>query len=350
MNKFFISGMGRSGTTLLDKLLLNHENLKVLSQPFPLLFVKIKKKFLSLKGINKYYVLNDSISDSLYDIEEFVQYLNDLEFKKDELVRLFNSMDEYDGQYTKRAKKKIAINQNYFKNFLDVFDTSLNYFNLGSDVNFLGIKETLCEEYMPYLCNKDIKCLIIVRDPRDVLASANYPKDNKYFGDKKPTLFLLRTWRKSVEFIKYLQENKHFYYLRYEDLVNNPYEELDKVTNFLKVKPFVKDYFKDGILDQNDDIWLANSSYTSENSFISTQSIGAYKRKLSKREIAYVESICKTEMEQLGYEFEIDSLDPIREIKSFKDYDLKDDTNISANYSSDEDNVNYELRRINLIQ
>ena len=60
---FFITGMGRSGTTLLEKLLCNHKDLSVLSQPLPLVFIDLKKRFLETLGIKKYFVLNDSLNN-----------------------------------------------------------------------------------------------------------------------------------------------------------------------------------------------------------------------------------------------------------------------------------------------
>jgi Sulfotransferase family len=46
----FVTGMQRSGTTLLEKLLHAHPELSVLSQPFPLLFVEVKRAFLESIG------------------------------------------------------------------------------------------------------------------------------------------------------------------------------------------------------------------------------------------------------------------------------------------------------------
>ena len=42
----FVTGMERSGTTLLDRLLASQRHLSMLSQPFPLLFVETKRAFL----------------------------------------------------------------------------------------------------------------------------------------------------------------------------------------------------------------------------------------------------------------------------------------------------------------
>ena len=46
----FITGMARSGTTLLEKMLANHPQLSMISQPFPRLFVHAKRQFVESLG------------------------------------------------------------------------------------------------------------------------------------------------------------------------------------------------------------------------------------------------------------------------------------------------------------
>ena len=135
-------------------------------------------------------------------------------------------MDDYKWTIYKRDSKEVIINKDGFKNFLEMFDASLGFFSFDKKVKYIGVKEPICEEYLPYFCLNKVKNILILRDPRDVLASANYPKGEKHFGLKKPSLFILRTWRKSVEFMRLLADNENFHFLKYEDLVKHPYKEL----------------------------------------------------------------------------------------------------------------------------
>ena len=75
MTNLLVTGMGRSGTTLLDKLLTSHADIDVLSQPFPLVFVDTKKQFLAEKRVDKYFVLNDDLVNRDYSQDEFNAYL-----------------------------------------------------------------------------------------------------------------------------------------------------------------------------------------------------------------------------------------------------------------------------------
>ena len=343
MSNFFLTGMGRSGTTLLEKLICNHTQLSILSQPFPFLFIYLKKVFLSSKGVEKYYVLNDSINNKDYDLDEFNEFLNSFVIDKNEIYKLFKSMNNYSGQKTTVDVNKLNIESNNFINIYNYLVSELS--NKNVSLSF-GSKEILCEEYMPHMINNGIKVILIMRDPRDVLASANYPKREKHFGLKKPSLFILKTWRKSVEFMRLLAGNENFHFLKYEDLVSNPYKELDKITKFLNVEDFKNNYFENGIFDQKGKLWSANSSYQDSGSFISQKSVGAFKNILSDDEIAYTEVVCKKEMSLLGYKFEMQKLNEIEIIKNFKDYNVENHQHLPANFSSLKENILSEIHRI----
>lgn len=342
MHSFFLTGMARSGTTLVEKLLCNHQELSILSQPFPYLFIELKKLFLRAKGINEYYVLNETINSG-YELKEFNSFLKSFQITKENAETIFNAMTNYSGQL---SKSNPALNFKS-KNFIELFNTLVKDLSCNNNAFLFGSKEILCEEFLPCMTKNNIKVIIIVRDPRDVLSSANYPLKEKYLGVKKPTLFLLKTWRKSVDFIKYLNKSKNFHFLKYEDLVQNPYNELKKITDLLNVDSFENNYFDKGIFDQNKQLWKGNSSSDTNRSFISLDSVGAFKNTLSKEEIAYTEAICKREMLWLGYDFQVEELNATDAITSFKDYGVEDQPHLPANFSSQKNNIAFELNRLN---
>lgn len=341
MNNIFLTGMGRSGTTLLEKLLTNHSQITMLSQPFPLLFTELKKHFLETLGIKEYYVLNNGPYDTKYNLKDFINFLNTYEIGLEEITEIFEKMDHYSGQITKCHYKFTKIKHT---DLINVYQELLTLMYDGKDISYLGSKEILCEEYLPYFLNNGQKAIIIIRDPRDVLASANYPKGKKYLGNKKPTLFLLRSWRKSVEFSFYLKDNKNFHFLRYEDLVNNPYKELNKITNFLNLSEFTEGQFNNGIYDQKGNLWSANTSFDNKDTFISKKSIGVYKNILSEEEITYTEIVCKHEMNWLGYNNN-SHLDATTIIENFTDYNIQEHDNLPADFTSQNINKHLEINR-----
>lgn len=344
MKNIFITGMGRSGTTLVDKLLTNHQKIDVLSQPTPLVFIEAKKRFLKQAGIEKYFVINDDRINRDFTQNKFDSFLSNFTLLPSEIEALFEKMSTYSGQYTKRDQS--AQNQSILQNgFRHVLERCMSYYGLSKSCSYCGIKETMCEEFLPYLCDKGYKCVLIVRDPRDVLASANYPRGEKHFGGKKPTLFILRSWRKSVEYAYLLKDNENFHCLRYEDLVENPHRELDLITDFLAVSKFPENHFEGGIFDRSGEVWQANSSFGIHGSFISKRPKKMYRNTLNRKEIAYTEAVCELELNWLSYEFQNQN-NAVETIRKFKDYGLGDLQNLPSDFSSDETHITSEIKRL----
>ena len=338
-----ITGMGRSGTTLLGKLLTSHKDIDLLSQPLPMLFVEVKRQFLRSKGIDEYYALNDDFISRNYKARDLNNFLKNVSISHTGIETIFHNMREYSRQGTKGDFDHIcdAGIQLGFKNILE---KGLDFYRLDSDIPYIGSKEIMCEEFLSYLCEMNYKCIVIIRDPRDVLASANYPKGKKYFGEKRPSLFVLRSWRKSVEYTYLLRKNKNFRFLRYEDLVYQPYLELNKITTFLGVDDFPSDCFDKGIFERNGKAWQANSSFGNEGSFISQKSKDIFKEKLTTEEIKYAEAICKYELNWLNYPLEF-GVSPIESIRDFRDTEIENNDHIPVNYSSQAENISKEIER-----
>ena len=340
--------MARSGTTLLEKLLTNHRKMDVLSQPLPLIFIEAKRRFLKEKGVDRYYVLNDDLISRDYPQDEFDTYLDNFEIDLSDIDNIFNIMETYSGQYTKRDYH-LSMKPHLLHGYKEAIKRCLESYKVDEDATYLGIKETMCEEFLPYLCSNDYKAIAIIRDPRDVLASANYPKKVKHLGSKKPALFIIKTWRKSAEYIHQLRNNINFHYLRYEDLVNHPYHELDKITDFLGIDKFSPTCFDKGILDRSGQPWMANTSFEQGENFISNRSTGIYKNLLSQTEISYTEAICAREMKHLNYQAEISS-NACEIIKNYKDIDVQDSEDLKAGFSSRKDNIAQELLRFKSVK
>ncbi|WP_419770590.1 MAG: sulfotransferase domain-containing protein [Candidatus Marinarcus sp.] len=340
MNRIFITGMGRSGTTLLEKLLSNHEKIEILSQPFPLLFVEVKKAFLKSIGIEKYYVLNDNCFNGDYEIEKFRNFLFEYTINYDAIKKIFEEMKTYSGQMTK-IEFKIPVREKY--TFLELYDLIITNALLKNKVQYFGTKEIMCEEFLPFLSENNTKVIVIIRNPKDVVASVNYPKKEKYLGNKKPTLFILESWLKTIDYIKNFETNPNILYIKYEDLVKDTYNTLSTITQFLEINSFKINHFADGICDSNGELWKANTSFDTQTSFISFQSIGGYKHVLSESEIHYIETVCHKEMILMEYDFL--TLPDTTIIKEFKDYNIEDSTHLDKNYSSLPINIEKQLVR-----
>lgn len=345
-NYFILTGMARSGTTLLEKLLCNHKDISILSQPFPKLFYQAKKKFFEkINYPEKYYVLNNLFAEKNYTNDQLVEFLNISKFSSDELQLIFEEMNNWSGQLTKYNNiSKLSqdyVPQNLFKTFQHLLGLNHSHINAKA----IGSKEVLIEEFAPYFLLNKAKVIFIVRDPRDVYTSINYGRGPEYGGDHRPSLFHLRNWRKSIAVLLSLRFNANFLYIKYEDLINDSCVVLKQITDFLEMNPFDKNQFEDGIKDQGGQPWKANSSLPVSDGGIIKTANKKHVKYLSPETISYVEYICWPEMKFLGYEpIHIQNPLDYNPYKFIEPFEIKMH-NLGLQISTHPDNLNLEKYR-----
>jgi hypothetical protein len=250
---FFITGMMRSGTSLLTQLLNHHPQVSCSNQELTHLFLEAKEAFNLSKGINDYHILNPLFKETRYEAPELLSHLESLKFKNSYLENL--------------PKYSTAKNTS-------------------------GNKEIMCEEFIEYFTQQQIKCILLIRDPRDIISSLHYGKHEKFTGSHRPVLFELRNWRKSIHHSILHKDNVYLLSIQYEDLVKFPDRILKIVTNFLNIDSFHK---------PNEIRVSSNSSYNLNEYLINDQSVGAYKNLLDAKVKAFIEQTCFPEMLQAGY-------------------------------------------------
>jgi hypothetical protein len=154
------------------------------------------------------------------------------------------------------------------------------------------------------------KFIHIVRDPRAVVNSLNEPMFWPFPND---SVINALNWRRQVNITclsldKFVApENKIF--IKYENLVNSPLKTIECICDFLNEK------FEEKML-----LWHKDcSSYMKQKAQIFNRNavsplnrnlIEKWKNKLSHHEIAAIESICRKEMLNFGYEMENLTLKP----------------------------------------
>ncbi len=346
----FVTGMQRSGTTLLDKLLCSHPRICLLSQPFPLLFVEAKRGFLAAIGEPRVrYPLGPLFLENRYQVEDLSSYLGRYRIDGETLLTWFESMAEFSGQYTRFARDGVrSVVDGHSPGAFASTIAQLYRGFASKSADLFGGKETICEEFLPHFLDEGWKCLIVLRDPRDTLASLNYGRGPEYSGRLKPTLFNLRNWRKSVAFALHLERNPNFAWVRYEDLVARPVRCLNRIAKTLGVALFNAEHFAEGIRDQSGDVWEGNSSHTRRVG-IDKSSIGSHKKLLPEEVRDYVEATCFAEMRSLGYEVSISWAEVTRIISSFKDpYRIARKELLS--YVDEPSRVDEELERVRLLR
>jgi hypothetical protein len=342
----FISGMGRSGTTLVDKLLCNHPRMSVLSQPFPLYYVAAKRDFLATLGERDCrHPLSHYFRESRYGTAELNEFLASYWRTSADVRRLFDQMADYDGQYHKSSDWKQRIEGVRGGRFLDVFHQLLWVLRHRPAPQVIGAKETHCEEFFPFLAAQGVHCLAVVRDPRDVIASFNYGQGQRHGGQPRPTLFSVRNWRKSVHFLRLLQHSQNFHWLRYEDLVERPDEHLAAITGWLELDLLPVESWRRELRQQDGQPWSGNSSHAPR-PVLNRESVGRYRQLMPESQQRFIECCCYPEMRWLGYNHEVSLADAERVFREFREPIPIQRSDFAADYSTRPEHLRQELARL----
>lgn len=303
LKNLLITGCYRTGTTLIEKLVQAHPEVCIASQPFPVLYFYLKNVFYDSLALERLYPLGPLFLESSYNLEDFYNFLDRYQISKNDIIRIFSELKEYKrGLWTPEILSfREQLNPGYFFDVYSQLNGFIPEIFSKEDVCYTGGKEILCEEYVPYLLSNGVKIIIIVRDPRDVITSLNFRKKDNLTGDKRPVLYSLRLWRKSIAFALECEDNENFMWLKYEDLVEKPIKILSKIAGFLDINVFGPDVLEEGIRDQYGDLWSSNSSFLSHKR-ISGDSIGRFETVLPEYVVSYIEACCLPEMKYLNYD------------------------------------------------
>ena len=263
---FFIVGVQRSGTTLLQKLLSKHPE------------VLMQKRSIAFRIITCFKNLYDLLPFNVqHNEKEILQWL----VENDEKGRLAELIDFQNiGQYENiRAWIKQSIFKKLAQNGKKVWgDKSPNLQHYINDLMLL----------IP-----EAKILHIVRDGR---ANAYSMSSRSY----KNLALSAQQWVDGNIFGLVNQNilgSENYKMLPYEKLLIDPQKELRSVCDFLEIP------FSEAMLDLSDDQRAEEKRYVK--SFFDTSKIDTWKKKISPKEIKQVESIQGPLLEKLGYQLTI---------------------------------------------
>ena len=348
LDSIFITGLYRSGTTLLEKLLHNHPKCFVASQPFPKLYLKIKKQFLASKDTFSKLPLNDLFKNNT--VFEFTKYLEETTISKKNLDEILEGIG---------SKSRL---KNFITDKIDLRISEGNFYDFFKEINFQlsqsikkepiirGSKEVFCEEFIPYFLSKGAKVILIIRDPRDIITSLNFGKGPDFTGEIRPILFNIRNWRKSVAFALKYQNHKNFFFIKYEDLVLNSTRVLNEICQFLNVDNFEESFMQNRLKDQYGEIWSGNSSHNNKKDIIFSNSINRYKEFLDEKTIHYIETICLPELNYLDYKYCVNGRNFKKIISNFKEpFEIKR-KEFEYYYSINQNHIKEEIKRLELLK
>jgi hypothetical protein len=297
-----VTGCYRSGTTLLERLLHSHPDISVADQPCPGLFHRVKSVFNHSRGFDDAYPLSPLFLERRYTPDHLEAFLRSYRIDMSDWQSVSRS-----GAYEEAGGKTPEILPHIREKRSEDFDSALRGIQSAaaqifgkSSASVHGSKEVLCEEFLPHLLKTGFKSLIIIRDPREVIVSHNFNRRDNLTGAARPVLYTLRLWRKSVAFALALSSSPDSHWLRYEDLVAAPSEELQRCSKLLGVEAFPPGVLKGELYDQWGRPWRGNSSFVDRQG-VAKDPVTRYSQILPARLTAFIEACCYPEMRLMGY-------------------------------------------------
>jgi hypothetical protein len=309
MNSFFITGMFRSGTTLISRMFQSHPEIACASDPYAPLFKEFRNQYIS-NNLKDFVLDLESPHDDYYYYDSKISFFHELQATSFDmscenvdwaalLDKMANSSKPYSPLLFPYYNK---LPGSTFKETL-VNGIDLIRQTYGDDkTKLVGFKEVWTNEFGIHIVRDvpNFKVVHIIRDPRAVCAS------NLVTSTPYPMIFLLRQWRKACASAlyqkKFSKHGKNVFILRYEDLISQPDIYIKKVCDFLKIEPHKNMYNPSTYLDGNNQQWLQNSSHRDPILGFNVGSINKWKEVLSDRQISMIESMCCGEMSLFEYE------------------------------------------------
>ncbi|MBD3166682.1 hypothetical protein GF324_08795 [bacterium] len=310
----FVTGMFRSGTTLMARMLGAHPNLAFASDPFqPTLKEFRNTVWANLVGVDQmdakapfddYYFYPDK-----QQLMKAVQQTGlDLSIGNLDLPGLRATTARYAHDFSPKIEPYLELlNGPTFADLLATGGEVIERAYGDKNTQAVGFKITWACEFGPHLLRQwdNAKVVHIVRDPRAV-CSSKYALE----GRKNPFIFLVRQWRKLVT-LPWVHLQDSFPYrdrvhvLRYEDLVSNPESEVERLCEFLELPMSERMLDPSRYDDGSGKVWEPNTSYREKKKQFNTSSIDKWRSVLNGRQIEFIERLALPEMAVWGYEPEI---------------------------------------------
>lgn len=174
-----------------------------------------------------------------------------------------------------------------------MFLEALEIVKADKSATVVGIKRTREEEYLPQLLAMGVKVIYCVRDPRDVVISAQ----NRF---ARFNLFRsAENWQRSYRFARSLEYFPNFKLLRYEDLILNKENTAEKLSSFLSLKVIttLENLSFGHHLNYRD-----NSSFGDVSKLFDPTATYRWKSNPDNAEIHFIDRLLVKEMNELEYE------------------------------------------------
>lgn len=277
IHPIFITGVYRTGTTLLSRILDAHSDLSV--------------TYDSVHFMRFCYGEYLPVSEK----KNYIKLLQDIKERCE--ARWERSIDME--PVIKRLDKRENVD------YATIYNEVMSHLLLNEGKSAWGEKTLIAWSQIPIFLKMfpDGKAIQVIRDPRDVISSnkkLTYEPGLRYLD---ACFACLSSMRAAIYYERNLPKDSYMT-VRYEDLVREPEETTKQVCKMLNV-PFEEAMVNaEKFRDYKGQSWEKNTSYNGLTNKISDESVGRYLNFLNAVEIFFAEMIDRTVMEHFGYEFE----------------------------------------------
>lgn len=275
ISPFFIVGSGRSGNTLLRRILNNHDDLYIPPETY-VLGKSIRQYLL------KPYVSWGRIVKIVYN--NFTNHAEFYSFGMDNVDSLINRMT----LIPKEQQSLACLIDGFYREYASVHNIKSERWGDKTPLNTIFMQELKTVFPKALFVN-------IVRDPFDVVAS--YLKAGLYRNERDAVM----RWVESIVAARIFQKIYPFgyYEVLYEDLVRKPEKVVRNVCEFLNVD-FQLQMLTVGknVVKMGDVSVLKHHENVKKN--ITTNSIGKWKRSLNNNQISNIKKILARNSQLIG--------------------------------------------------
>ena len=306
MDYTFITGMFRSGTTLLARMLNTHSRIACASDPMRPLFNSFRYT-IAAEEYKRTHSRSDPLDDYFLSNTGLLRKILKADFGvalEEAPHELFQAVKERGMPLSGLWAASLDTHRD-FNTYRDFVAYGLEHirevYDRNKDIKVIAFKEVWSNEFVSAFINSfpGSKAVVLIRDPRAVTAS------NIASGGKYPIFFLTRQWRKLAFLADYLKKEwaGEIHVLKYEDLVDDPEAEVRKLCEFVGL-PFEEELLDiNNYLDGDNKSWRQNTNYGyTTKQRINGDSLDRWRQMLKRPELIEVELIARDWMEYFGYE------------------------------------------------
>lgn len=284
----YIAGYGRSGSTLLDMLLDNNEEIIGVGE-----LIFLFDEYKNNPALSPFW--KNIVENLLKETAEFT--IDDLEQLSWDTQNHLKNTSKADQQ------KYMAM----WKNILNqIFEAYPNTIILDSS------KSSRLTFHRPLLLKKagyDLKIIHLVRDPRAVMHSVSKGSNRLLEKGKKSNLF--GAGYKGLFSWIYVNTIARRYYkvfnkediirIRYEDLIEHPTETINKLINFIGLKQTVINNLKEGHIECTPGIGISGNRLRRQSNKIILRKDYSWKNKISSFDNIVAKTFAFRLMKKFGY-------------------------------------------------